>query len=162
MSDRPPGLPPRARGRRARELKKDFPEARGNLALVQLAGGDFAEGWANFRYRPSADRTRTPLPEVPWKPDCWPEIIDIAGEQGLGDELFFLRFAALLAGQGTRVRYAPGGKLRSLLERVEFLELAEPVDLTRPVSVADLPYLMGATAVVRSSRHSRRRFRRYE
>jgi len=137
---------------RALELKQDFPEARWNLSLAQLAEGDFAEGWANFRYRHSADRTRTPLPEVPWRLGHWPEIIDIAGEQGLGDELFFLRFAALLAEQGTRVRYAPDAKLRSLLERTEFLELAEQADLTNPVSVVDLPYLTMSVATPPSIR----------
>ena len=126
----------------ALDLRPDFPECRWNLALVQLAKGDFAEGWANYRYRPSADRERTPFPHAPLPPGPY----HIAGEQGLGDELFFLRFVAVLAGQGATVRYVPDAKLRSMLERLDFIDVAPANGIAECISVADLPYLMAQNA----------------
>lgn len=133
---------------RALELRPDFPECRWNLALVQLAKGDFAEGWSNYRYRPSADRERTPFPHAPLPPGPF----HIVGEQGLGDELFFLRYAAALAGQGARVRYAPDAKLGSMLERLDSIDIAPANDRSACIAVADLPYLMGLDAVPPSIR----------
>jgi len=127
---------------RALALRPDFPDCRWNLALVQLAEGDFTDGWANYRYRPSADRERTPFPQSPLAAGP----VDIVGEQGLGDELFFLRFAAALAGQGAAVRYAPDAKLCSMAARLDFIEVPAAQEMDAPISVADLPYLMGLDA----------------
>jgi len=142
---------------RALALKPDFPECRWNLALVQLAEGDFSTGeygggWSNYRYRPSADRRRTPFPKAPFAPHRWPGPVDILGEQGLGDELFFLRFVRDLAGQGADIRYAPDPKLRTMLERLDFIKVVPAEDLTDGVSAADLPYLMAAEATPPSVR----------
>jgi Flp pilus assembly protein TadD len=128
--------------KRALELRPDFPECRWNLALVQLAKGDFAGGWANYRYRPTGDRERTPFPAAPLPAGP----VDIVGEQGLGDEVFFLRFAAALAGQGIAIRYAPDAKLRPMLERLDFIEVVAAHEMDACVSVADLPFLMGLDA----------------
>lgn len=122
----------------ALELRPEFPECRWNLALVQLAKGDFADGWANYRYRPSADRERAPFPHAPISPGT----IHIVAEQGLGDEVFFLRFAAAAAGQGATVRYAPDAKLRTMLERLDFIDVVPANGMDECISVADLPYLM--------------------
>jgi len=125
-------------------LNPEFPECRWNLSLIELAEGDFAAGWANYRNRPSANRQLTPYPRAPFENLSPGRVIEILGEQGLGDELFFLRFAAELSRQGAAVKYRGDDKLRSICRRLDFIEWNESTDFGAAVSVADIPYLMGA------------------
>lgn len=137
---------------RALTLRPDFPECRWNLALLQLAEGDYDEGWANYRYRPGADRGATPFPGAPWADDQPGAAVNVRGEQGLGDELYFLRFVRELAGRGVKVRYAGDARLRPLLRRLHFIEVADLSDRGDWVSAADLPYLLSARSAPASIR----------
>jgi len=69
-------------------------------------------------------------------------------DQGLGDELFFLRFIPALQARGARVTYRPDARLRDMLERARLLDrLIAPGeaagDTDECVSVGDLPFLLG-------------------
>jgi hypothetical protein len=75
-------------------------------------------------------------------------------EQGLGDEVFFLRFAPLLKERGASwLAYRCGHKLTSLLRRVPWLDQVIPaaeeshptVDYHWPIG--DLPFLLGINRV---------------
>jgi hypothetical protein len=75
----------------------------------------------------------------------------ILAEQGLGDELFFLRFLPLLTARGARVSYRPGRKLRTLLNRVTGLNhvIAPAADLPGAdeyTLAGDIPHALGEWA----------------
>jgi Flp pilus assembly protein TadD len=83
--------------------------AREELALQLLAAGRFAEGWRQYaarRVRPAAVR----LPELR---GCR---VLLVREQGLGDHLFFLRFAARLRERAAAVAFDCPAKLLPLLD----------------------------------------------
>ena len=89
-------------------------------ALVLLALGRYAEGWRAFRWRHSRSALREQ--GVPLMPDperlatlASPAHILVCEEQGLGDEIFFLRFAAALHERGHRVSFRGDARLAPLL-----------------------------------------------
>jgi tetratricopeptide (TPR) repeat protein len=130
---------------RARHLNPNSIPAHQLAASALLALGYFGEGWEEYAYRPAyfAFRERYPdgaiTRELP---------LDIAGrhiwllqEQGLGDEIFFLRFAAQLKAAGARTGYVASTKIVSLLRRVGFLD--EVVEELAPQQRADMVMLVG-------------------
>ncbi len=94
-----------------------------------LAEGRFAEGWQEYAWRRGAPGVALSLEgrRVLLKPD-----------QGLGDHLFFLRFAARLRRVASHVAFACPEKLQPLLD--EDGEPQGPFDLTVPLG--DLPRLL--------------------
>ena len=74
------------------------------------------------------------------------------GEQGIGDELFFLRYAPMLKAHGCRVIFQGNRKIVSILERCAALDRSlastEPlVAADHTVLVGDLPHLFGASGL---------------
>ena len=71
------------------------PEAHRSLAFVLLQSGDFARGWKEYRWRdgPPDETAEAALRAA----IAAATPIELVGEQGLGDMLFFLRWATLLA-----------------------------------------------------------------
>jgi tetratricopeptide (TPR) repeat protein len=71
--------------------------------------------------------------------------VTIVGEQGLGDNLFFLRFAPALRAAGARLAYVGDERLHPLLERTALFEslhsdrAPHAIGDSLPVLVADLP-----------------------
>ena len=68
-------------------------------------------------------------------------------DQGLGDEIFFLRFAALLKKKGAWIAYQTDQKIKSLVEEIPFLDSVLTESDARPknvesYSVSDVPYLL--------------------
>lgn len=116
------------------------------LASFRLSVGDWAEGW---RHYPCRDRNtfRPPFPEghvFPLRPG---QPVRVHCDQGLGDELFFLRFLPVLVRRGMTVHYTTQHKLGPLLEgrtditRLDIATTGQPED--HDVLVGDLPYLCG-------------------
>jgi Flp pilus assembly protein TadD len=106
-----------------------------------LAEGRFAEGWCEYAWR----HGRAPS-ELP---DCAGKRVLLLPDQGLGDQLFFLRFAGALRSRAAHVGFACPEKLFALLNAmspVSELRLASDdksgFDLSLPVG--DLPRLLGA------------------
>ncbi|MEA1674349.1 tetratricopeptide repeat protein [Nitrospirillum sp. BR 11163] len=82
----------RAGFRRALALRPDFPPARYNLAVLDLAEGRLADGWAGYQARFDAGQAlpdrRFPRPR--WRGDALGRRrLLVWREQGLGDELLF-------------------------------------------------------------------------
>jgi len=130
----------------ALSCQPDFSQATHNLAHLELASGQFEQGWLHYASRPTrrvtAAREERRLPA-----DLSRKTIFLRGEQGLGDELFFLRFAPELARRGATVEISCAAKLASLLSRVDCLHVSTNVEGTPAdaieLLVGDLPYALG-------------------
>src|SRR5262245_12181278 len=124
----------------------------GGLARLLLARGEWREGWRAYLGRDAVPRGG-PLPPVLAR-DLSGMRIRLVGEQGLGDVLFFLRFAPELAARGARVALECQPKLVGLLKGLPLFddviaysdpEVPEPGNETR-VDVGDLPALLEVTS----------------
>ncbi len=140
---------------RAFALSPDSVTAHQLLGHAMLAQGCLADGWVEYAYRPAYFRFRAKYPEVAWSRTLPPELagkdIFVAREQGLGDELFFLRFAPSLCAAGARVTYRAGTKIRGLLARIGCLahvvgETASAPQADAVMMVGDLPRALSAFA----------------
>tara|TARA_B100000315_G_scaffold260599_1_gene323338 strand:+ start:3856 stop:5463 length:1608 start_codon:yes stop_codon:yes gene_type:complete len=127
---------------KASNIAPDFIEARWNLGFLQLALGNCAEGWANYRYRHSVDRKVHPILQDRLPEDLEGRVIELAAEQGLGDEIYFLRFAQELVARGASITFQPDPKLNSLIRRMADITVGEVGK--DAFSIADLPYLLGS------------------
>ncbi len=161
MALRDAGEPERAlvAVRHALERNPDLPGARLNLALVLLALGRFDEAWPAYVWRPQpAVNLRdfgiaATLPHAARLPafdaDPW---ITLHGEQGLGDVIFFMRYAAALRGRGVRIRFWGDARVAPMLLRSSVIDEAfpgaapGPLDPARLVWIGDLPALLGMQA----------------
>lgn len=128
-----------------------FAEAHQNLALALFVRGEFRAGLPHYRWRLAAQGL---APGAPDPAACaWPARLDgrhlaLVAEQGLGDALFFLRFAPEAARRGARLAFRGDSRLHPLLRRTELFEagLAEaaaPVEGLEPTFIGDLPWLLG-------------------
>jgi tetratricopeptide (TPR) repeat protein len=127
--------------RAAIALDPALADAHLNLADVLFALGDFAEGWREFAWRPQRRAYEAALAragrryELPTAPSG---DVRLRGEQGLGDILFFLRFAT------TAMDFNGDRRLHPLLERTgRFRSLTDdpslPADGITELLVGDLP-----------------------
>jgi hypothetical protein len=141
-------------------IRPDLPAARLNRAMMLLALGRYADAWPALAWRsdprvnlrdiaaPNAIEHARSLPPVE---DGVP--ITLHAEQGLGDTLFFLRFAPLLAARGARLRFWGDARLGPMLVRSGIVEASDPadrapreLDASRLAWVGDLPAMLGVTA----------------
>lgn len=94
--------------RQALALRPDDHPARMGFAVCLLAEGDYIRGWPAFESRLNDPGVRRSLPELEGhvlmrgEPVAGRTIVLMA-EQGFGDTLHFVRYAALLRAQGARV-----------------------------------------------------------
>jgi len=122
-----------------RELLKREPAApqvRFALAYLLLARGAFEEAWPLYEARVDvpANNIRRPKFSFPeWRGEKVGSLL-LFPEQGLGDQIFFARYAALLAGRGvavTLVAPQPLARLFRGLEGVEVIVGGEGVAVPR-------------------------------
>jgi tetratricopeptide (TPR) repeat protein len=95
--------------RAALSAKPDSPDARYALAMQLLGRGDYAEGWALHESRRALPRLNIANPN-PGYPEWTGESLDgrqllVIGEQGLGDQIQFMRFFPDLERRGATVIY---------------------------------------------------------
>lgn len=130
---------------RALAAQPTFAPALFARSLIDLGEGRFEEGFRDYRARPLAEQARVVR-------DALPE--NLAGRrvllrpnQGLGDELFFLRFAAGLKARGARLAYRTGPALAPIVARLAVLDEVVAEKAPDPahdlaMSIGDLPYLL--------------------
>ena len=108
-----------------------FLEANSLLAL-----GRYAEGWDAYRWRRTKRALRKTVPDLVDDPRVIaslrePKRLRILSEQGLGDEIFFLRFAPALRERGHRLLVSCEPKLAPLLSGlVDAVNTDEAADFT--------------------------------
>ena len=129
-----------------------FPAARQNLARLLMTVGRFAEGWEEYRWRMLAQGLSSvgPRADAPRLPDSLAgRRIALISEQGIGDVLFFLRFAPELARRGAVLSFQGDVRLHPLLDRTGLFAggLAGPNGA--PIGeegtfIGDLPWLLAA------------------
>ncbi len=134
--------------RMALQLKPGYAAAYSSLALLELLQGRFESAWHHYVHRPSIQsKGAVKLPSA-LPLDLTGKRLLLMRDQGLGDEIFFLRFVPQLKARGAWVAYCPNPKLAALLARVPQIDRivarGEPLkDLTYTISVSDLPLLLG-------------------
>jgi tetratricopeptide (TPR) repeat protein len=141
---------------RARALQSEPGYVEHVLATAQLALGEFQQGWIGYRYRHARQRFEQRHPGIVLA-SALPAMLAgqhvcLRREQGLGDELFFLRFAGALKARGARLTYCANPKLAGLLARVPVLDLVVPDTGSMPEAdhtllIGDLPLALGAVEV---------------
>jgi tetratricopeptide (TPR) repeat protein len=120
-----------------------------NLAHALLAAGDFRAGWRAYVRRDLAGPVPRATPPDALPADLRGRRVLLRPEQGLGDILFFLRFAPALAERGARVTVVAPAKVAPLLGRIAlFATVLEapppPGEHDFEATIGDLPYLTGA------------------
>jgi tetratricopeptide (TPR) repeat protein len=90
----------------AARLMPDHPSMQFNLAAAQLRAGDYENGWKQYRWHEALpenhDLVRPPYPEWQGERVTGRRFL-LVGEQGLGDQLQFLRMAEWLHRRGAQV-----------------------------------------------------------
>jgi tetratricopeptide (TPR) repeat protein len=130
---------------RALALAPDSWEAHAAMATVKLALGEIQDGWREYIHRPAHAQFTKLHPDVMLS-SALPATLTgrhvcVLGEQGLGDEFFFLRFARHLKARGARVTYRAAPKIASILERVAAIDCVIPDP--QPLPPADYTLLAG-------------------
>ena len=125
----------------------DNPEANFGAAVAHLSRGEFAEGWRYYQRRDSMRAGRRDFDRDPLPQELAGKRVLVMWDQGLGDELFFLRFLPELRERMAWVAYCPDARLADMLDRANLAHRIirredELDDFDLKVSVADLPYLL--------------------
>ncbi|QJR11399.1 hypothetical protein DSM104443_02474 [Usitatibacter rugosus] len=137
--------------RHALERSPGFAAAHQNLARLQLCLGRFAEAWDHYRWRLHARGVTAPpeanAPRLPASLSGRRFVLH--GEQGVGDVLFFLRFAPELTRRGAQLAFRGDPRLHGMLQRTGHFALgcaaeSQAAPDLEAIYVGDLPWLTGA------------------
>ncbi len=130
--------------KRAVAIDPDDALARGNLARLLLLLGDFGRAWEHYAVRQTVRNSRRALWQKPLPDDLRGKLLFVLKDQGLGDEIFFLRFAPELKRRGAEIAYLANAKIGSIIARLPFIDRVlgegeEPEGVDISLSVGDLP-----------------------
>ncbi len=123
----------------ALRLEPNSPEAHHSLGLALLASGNMAEGWEEYEWRLRCHVTGGRIGVRAFPRPLWNgsslegKTIFVYGEQGLGDNIQFVRFLPRLKQLGGRVIYGCYHHLLTLFERIP------AADAIVDVNSAELP-----------------------
>lgn len=132
-------------------LAPDMTEVAFDRGLLALATGRFADGFRDYRARGAVRSKTGRLFRDRLAADLSGRTVCVEGDQGLGDEIFFLRFMPQLTSRGAQTRYRGDARLVAMLRRAGVADQVMPADggaqpdgaLT--LAAGDLPYALGMT-----------------
>ncbi len=117
-----------------------------NIGLMELGLLNFETGWDLYRNRKSIKEFTADIPTI-LPTDLASKNILLYKDQGLGDEIFFLRYVAILQKVNTNLTYYTDPRLQTILQRslndiqiTSFEKNFTKYDLVIPVS--ELPRLL--------------------
>lgn len=136
---------------RAEAPADDDPAMQQLLSMVHLAHGQYADGWSAYRHRPAFG-----LLARKWADAGIQQILpdDLSGkrvlvrrEQGIGDEIFFLRHLPALKARGAQVMVYASAKIADLIRRsgvadAVFPDSAPPPAADAQILCGDLPHAL--------------------
>ncbi len=137
---------------RALALNPNHAIARYNRALMLLQQGNFQEGFVEYEWRFKTGE----FPPCPFKQPVWDgkplsgRTLLLHAEQGLGDTLQFIRYAAIATQSGGRVIFTCHRPLIRLLSTLPGIEEFIPLGLPLPAfdvyaPLLSLPAILGTT-----------------
>ncbi len=136
----------------ALKIDPDHVAANANLSYLLLTLADFARAWRHYALRPSVRHRRRALWQGPLPDGLDGKRVLLRTDQGLGDDIFFLRFAPLVKRRGAWICHDPGPKIASIMARLPFIdeiigegETPQGVDIT--LSAGDLPLALGMESI---------------
>jgi len=141
---------------RMQEKAPDSPAIHQGLAWAYLATGDFASGWREYYHRPARSRLSAKQQgielSVALPADLRGKQVCLLREQGLGDELFFARFARTLIAREAAVSYRTDPRLAGMVQRTALFRNVVPGDAPLPpadhyVLLGDLPLALRAQPI---------------
>jgi len=139
---------------RAWALQPESPVFRAALSTIHLSLGNLQAGWALHEWRPTRINFLAGNPGLRLVKELPENLrgarVCLLREQGLGDELFFLRFAAALKSRGAVIVCHVSARLVSMLDRVPALGRIVAADTRLPEAdlymlAGDLPQALGST-----------------
>jgi tetratricopeptide (TPR) repeat protein len=124
---------------RALAIQPDLARAHVNRAMACFRLGRLREAWSDYRWRETG---RIELCREIWPRDLAGRHVHLEPEQGIGDQLFYLRCARVARARGARVTSDPDPRLRAMLMRggEEISKTGEGAQLR--CRMADLPWLL--------------------
>ena len=133
---------------RALEIDPGDVVANANFARLLLVRGDFDRAWPYYAARQSAQASEREIWQRPLPGSLHGKRILLLKDQGLGDEIFFLRFAPEVKKRGGEITYLANPKIASIIARLSFIdnvvgEGKEPRGLDITLSAGDLPLVLG-------------------
>lgn len=134
---------------RAWQMAPEDDEAHLWYGTLGLALGEFTESWTHYQARPARGDVLRAVGELDEQlaDDISGVTILLVGEQGIGDELFFLRFAAELKVRKARVLCVCNCKIQPMLERTGMFDALYAHDEPLPqrnltFAAGDLPLVL--------------------
>ncbi len=128
---------------RAAELRPDYAEARANLGMTLLRRGEYGPGWAEYEHRWQANNLPFPRFDLPlWRGEDAPgKTLVLYAEQGFGDTIQFIRFAAAIADRGLTVIAEVPAPLAGLARSVKGVDRVVAVGDPVPKADFQLPMM---------------------
>lgn len=139
--------------RQAVALRPDNAQMQLNLAVAELAAGDWESGWRSYAHRdldrePSGARREFAQPRWQGSEPLDGRWILAHAEQGFGDTIMFARYVPLLAARGARIVLEVQARLKPLFGGIagveHFAARGEPLpDFDTHCALPDLPGAFG-------------------
>jgi tetratricopeptide (TPR) repeat protein len=143
---------------KAIDIKPDYAQAHWNLSLAYLLNGNYTEGWKGYKWRRNADLKVLTDYHSTGKPRWDGSSFEskrllVHYEQGLGDNIQFIRYLPMIKARGGTVIFETLKPLINLLRGFngidELLEYAPdrqlPVEYDVYTSLLDMPFIFETT-----------------